>query len=97
MQLGWELLALNLALEEWRHWLEGVDLPFVVRTDHKNLYTHRQKVECPALVFNRFHFTLSYCSGSKNVKPDALSQQFLKKENLSPSCVVEALIWEIEG
>lgn len=32
-----ELLAVVLALEEWRHWLEGVDQPFVVWTDHKNL------------------------------------------------------------
>uniref|UniRef100_A0A3B1JLN1 ribonuclease H n=1 Tax=Astyanax mexicanus TaxID=7994 RepID=A0A3B1JLN1_ASTMX len=32
-----ELLAVKLALEEWRHWLEGAKMPFVVFTDHKNL------------------------------------------------------------
>ena len=32
-----ELLAVKHTLEEWRHWLEGADLPFVVWTDHKNL------------------------------------------------------------
>ncbi|XP_062414642.1 uncharacterized protein LOC134107167 [Pungitius pungitius] len=32
-----ELLAVKLALEEWRHWLEGADQPFMVWTDHKNL------------------------------------------------------------
>lgn len=32
-----ELLAVNLALEEWRHWLEGTEIPFLVWTDHKNL------------------------------------------------------------
>lgn len=32
-----ELLAVVLALQEWRHWLEGSTLPFVVWTDHKNL------------------------------------------------------------
>ncbi|XP_019219828.2 uncharacterized protein LOC109204085, partial [Oreochromis niloticus] len=32
-----ELLAIKLALEEWRHWLEGAAQPFVVWTDHKNL------------------------------------------------------------
>ncbi len=32
-----ELLAVKLALEECRHWLEGSGVPFVVWTDHKNL------------------------------------------------------------
>ncbi|XP_060756607.1 uncharacterized protein LOC132867653 [Neoarius graeffei] len=32
-----ELLAVKLALEEWRHWLEGAQHPFLVWTDHKNL------------------------------------------------------------
>lgn len=32
-----ELLAVKLAFEEWRHWLEGAQHPFVVLTDHKNL------------------------------------------------------------
>lgn len=32
-----ELLAVKLALEEWRHWLEGSKVPFLVWTDHKNL------------------------------------------------------------
>ncbi len=32
-----ELLAVKLALEEWRHWLEGAQHPFQVLTDHKNL------------------------------------------------------------
>jgi len=31
------LLAVKLALEEWRHWLEGAKHPFVIWTDHKNL------------------------------------------------------------
>ena len=32
-----ELLAVKLALEEWRHWLEGTKQPSLVWTDHKNL------------------------------------------------------------
>ncbi|KAJ8333610.1 hypothetical protein SKAU_G00416180 [Synaphobranchus kaupii] len=32
-----ELLAIKLALEEWRHWLEGAGTPFIVFTDHHNL------------------------------------------------------------
>lgn len=37
-----ELLAIKLALEEWRHWLEGVDHPFEVITDRKNLQYLRE-------------------------------------------------------
>lgn len=32
-----ELLAVKVALDEWRHWLEGAELLFRVWTDHKNL------------------------------------------------------------
>lgn len=32
-----ELLAVKVALEEWRHWLEGAAQPFLVWTDHRNL------------------------------------------------------------
>lgn len=32
-----ELLAIKMALEEWRQWLEGAEVPFVILTDHKNL------------------------------------------------------------
>ncbi len=32
-----ELLAVKLALEERRHWLEDSGVPFIVWTDHKNL------------------------------------------------------------
>lgn len=32
-----ELLAIRLALGEWRHWLEGSSVPFIVWTDHRNL------------------------------------------------------------
>uniref|UniRef100_A0A674N814 Reverse transcriptase/retrotransposon-derived protein RNase H-like domain-containing protein n=1 Tax=Takifugu rubripes TaxID=31033 RepID=A0A674N814_TAKRU len=43
---NWELLAVVLALQEWRHWLEGGTQPFIVWTDHKNLtYVHRSPPE----------------------------------------------------
>lgn len=32
-----ELLSIKLALEEWRYWLEGPELPVIVWTDHQNL------------------------------------------------------------
>ncbi|KAI2663459.1 Retrovirus-related Pol polyprotein [Labeo rohita] len=74
-----ELLAVRLALGEWRHWLEGVALPFLVWTDHKNLEYIRSARRLNArqahwaLFFGRFDFTLSYRPGSKNAKPDALT------------------------
>ncbi len=56
-----ELLAIKLAFEEWRHWLEGAQEPFIVLTDHKNLeYLREAKRLNPrqarwALFFTRFH------------------------------------------
>lgn len=32
-----ELLAVKMALKEWRHWLEGTKMLFQVWTDHKSL------------------------------------------------------------
>jgi len=70
-----ELLAVKVALEEWRHWLEGAMHPFLVWTDHKNLEYIRQAKRLNSrqarwtLFFNRFLFTLSYRPGSRNIKP----------------------------
>ncbi|KAL0198990.1 hypothetical protein M9458_007530, partial [Cirrhinus mrigala] len=61
-----ELLAIKLALEEWRHWLEGARHPFIILTDHKNLeYLRAAKVlnhrEARwALFFTRFNFEIHY-------------------------------------
>lgn len=77
-----ELLAIKMALEEWRHWLEGAQHPFLVWTDHKNLeYVQKARRLNPrqarwALFFSRFDFVLSYRPGSKNQKPDALFRLF---------------------
>lgn len=32
-----KLRAVKVTLEEWRHWLEGAEHPFLVWTSHKNL------------------------------------------------------------
>ncbi|KAK3522785.1 hypothetical protein QTP86_034653 [Hemibagrus guttatus] len=82
-----ELLVVKLALEGWRHWLEGARHPFLVLTDHKNLeYLQAAKRLNPrqarwALFFTRFDFTISYRPGSKNTKADALSRLFTSEEN----------------
>uniref|UniRef100_A0A671X748 Gypsy retrotransposon integrase-like protein 1 n=1 Tax=Sparus aurata TaxID=8175 RepID=A0A671X748_SPAAU len=104
-----ELLAVVLALQEWRHWLEGAVHPFVVWSDHKNLSYLRSARRLNsrqarwALFLGRFNFTLTYRPGPKNLKPDALSRQFAPAEEkpetetiLPPSCVVGAVRWEVE-
>ncbi|KAI3377400.1 hypothetical protein L3Q82_008590 [Scortum barcoo] len=71
-----ELLAVKVALEEWRHWLEGAEQPFIVWTDHKNLEYLKSAKRLNsrqarwALFFSRFRFTLLYRPGSQNAKPD---------------------------
>lgn len=105
-----ELLAVKLALEEWRHWLEGAQHPFIVWTDHKNLEYIRKAKRLNSrqarwtLFFNRFNFVLSYRPGSQNTKPDALSRLFnpeptAKKPEpmLPPHRVVGAVTWQIES
>ena len=105
-----ELLAVKEALEEWRHWLEGAQHPFLIWTDHKNLaYIQSAKRLNSrqarwALFFDRFRFTLSYRPGSKNLKPDALSRQFDPSEKdpdpgpIIPSALIIAPVtWEIES
>ncbi|XP_067233064.1 uncharacterized protein [Chanodichthys erythropterus] len=76
----------ELALEEWRHWLEGAAHPFQVLTDHKNLeYLKAAKRLNPrqarwAMFFSRFNFSISYRPGSKNTKADALSRLYAPEE-----------------
>ncbi|XP_061136628.1 uncharacterized protein LOC133155378 [Syngnathus typhle] len=104
-----ELLAVKQALEEWRHWLEGAQQPFLVWTDHKNLQYIKNAKRLNSrqarwsLFFNSFNFTLSYRPGSKNAKPDALSRVYSPDPEtkepepiLHPRCVVGAVTWPIE-
>ncbi len=104
-----ELLAIRLALGEWRHWLEGANVPFIVWTDHRNLEYIRSAKRLNArqarwaLFFGRFEFSISYRPGSKNGKPDALSRQFGSTEGASSKevilphhCVVGAAVWGVE-
>ncbi len=64
-----ELLAIKLALEEWRYWLEGARHLFVVNTNHWNLECLRKTKSQTSI-----HFSISYCPGTKNTKADALSR-----------------------
>ena len=68
-----ELLAIKLAFEEWRHWLEGASHPVTVYTDHNNLaYLQSAKRLNPrearwSLFFTRFNFVFTFRPGVKNV------------------------------
>ncbi|KAL0190943.1 hypothetical protein M9458_013641, partial [Cirrhinus mrigala] len=103
-----ELLAIKLALEEWRHWLEGARHPFTILTDHRNLeyirtakvLNHRQARW--ALFFTRFHFDITYRPGSQNTKADALSRihepdhSATPPETIVPTSVILAPVaWDI--
>ncbi|KAI2658093.1 Transposon Tf2-6 polyprotein [Labeo rohita] len=103
-----ELLAIKLALEEWRHWLEGAQHPFTVLTDHKNLeylrsaklLNHRQARW--SLFFTRFDFQVTYRPGSQNTKADALSHihepetPTSSSETILPtSMIVAPVVWDI--
>ncbi len=102
-----ELLAIKLALEEWRHWLEGAQHPFLVITDHKNLqYLREAKRLNPrqarwALFFTRFNFTITYRPGNRNCKADALSRLHSPESPsepetiIPPALIVSPIQWDI--
>src|ERR1700675_959213 len=75
-----EMLAAIRALEEWRHYLEGVRQPFEIWMGHKNLeyFQTAQKLNRRqarwSLYLSRFNFTLHHKPGRSMGKPDALSR-----------------------
>lgn len=101
-----ELLAIKVALEEWRHWLEGATHPFVILTDHNLEYLKSAKRLNPrqvhwALFFTHFQFSISYWPGSKNTRADALSRIHSTTSSnqestpiLPPECFINAFTWE---
>ena len=95
-----ELLAIKVALEQWRHFLEGARHPFTIYTDHKNL-TFPRKPEMLSQrqirwyeFLSRFDFNLVYRAGRKSGKPDILSRRsdhlFNYSKNVS-CCVINCL------
>lgn len=85
-----ELLAIIKALEEWRPELNGVQGPFDIITDHKNLQTfmttkqlNQRQVRWSEFL-SQFNFTITYRPGTKATIPDALSRlPGLKPKNAS--------------
>jgi len=76
-----EMLAIIRALEEWRHFLEGVTYLVEIWTDHKNLEylmmakkLNRRQARW-SLHLARFNFLLYHCPRCAMGKPDALSRR----------------------
>src|SRR6266567_1349850 len=76
-----EMLAIIRSLQEWRYFVEGVEHPFEVWMDHKNLeyfMTAKQLNRRQArwsLYLSRFDFSLHHKPGKSMGKPDALSRR----------------------
>ncbi|PIL23032.1 hypothetical protein GSI_14339 [Ganoderma sinense ZZ0214-1] len=75
-----EMLGIIRALEDWRHYLEGLPEPFNIITDHRNLeywqtaqnLTRRQARW--SLYLSRFNFHLAHKPGAANTQADPLSR-----------------------
>ena len=76
-----ELLAIIQCFEEWRPELEGTAMPVRVLTDHKDLeYFMMTKKLTPrqarwAEFLSKFNFKVTYQTGKKNEKADALTRK----------------------
>lgn len=103
-----KLLAMKLALEEWRHWLEGAGHPVLVWTDHKNLEFIRSAKRLNsrqarwALFFEGFDLHIAFRPGVRNGKPDALSRvpglpalHHGEPPIISASSIVAPVLWGI--
>jgi len=75
-----EMLAIIRALEDWRHYLEGLPQPFDIITDHRNLQYWRTAQDLTrrqarwSLYLSRFDFRLFYKPGTANTQVDPLSR-----------------------
>lgn len=74
-----EMLAIIEALDDWRHYLEGLPTQFEIVTDHKNLkyWCTSQHLTCRQarwlLFLAHFDFRITHKAGTSNGKADALS------------------------
>jgi len=76
-----EMLAIIVAIKEWRAYLEGAAHPFTVYTDHRNLeyftttkVLNRRQSRWAELLAN-YNFTIVYRPGKTMGKPDAMSRR----------------------
>jgi hypothetical protein len=75
-----EMLAIIRALEDWRHYLEGLPTSFDIISDHRNLQYWRTAQNLTrrqarwSLYLSRFDFLLTHKPGSSNTQADPLSR-----------------------
>jgi hypothetical protein len=75
-----EMLAIIHALEDWRHYLEGLPSMFDIITDHRNLQYWRTTQNLTRrqarwfLYLSRFNFCLTHKPGTSNTQADPLSR-----------------------
>ena len=89
------MLGLICALEDWRHFLEGLPEPFEVHTDHKNMewWSAMQNLNCRqaqwTIYLSRFTFNIRYIQGKTN-RADVLSRAAIssKYEDSQDNCGV---------
>ncbi|KAI1004357.1 hypothetical protein K3495_g3855 [Podosphaera aphanis] len=73
-----ELLGIMLALQHWRHWVEGSEVTII--TDHESLKSIRSKTEQPARIvrfldaLEHYGVRIIYRQGKANVLADYLSR-----------------------
>jgi len=99
-----ELLAIILALREWRHYLLGATTPFTILSDHNNLRFPRKPQELTDrqirwnVFLSKFNFNIEYRKGSKNQKADILSRRPDHRVNaISTSITNEDFIEKIKN
>ena len=86
-----ELLAVLIAVEKWRHSLEGGS--FVIKTDHESLkflsqqklHTHLQPKGMPKLM--GLDYTIQYRRGYENKAANALSRCLHEVEDGTPAAI----------
>lgn len=101
---NWELLAVRLVLEGWRHWLEATTYSFTVFMDYKTL-EYLRTTKCLnshqawwSLFFTQFNVTLSYHTYihvDTHMYP-ALNTKSGPDSIQPPSCFVNAITWDFD-
>src|SRR5881394_3280667 len=81
-----ELLAMIKALKEWRHLLEGSEIPIQILTDHRNLEYFQKKRDLNQRqarwmgFLADYNYWIQYRPGAQNGKADILSRRESQQE-----------------